>query len=162
MKKIIMIGVVLLVLGGGGAGAYFYFVRPAEASVDPNAPVDKKVEKKAEKEKGGHGEATEFVELDPLILPIIDAGGVTQTISLVIALEVPNSEAKAEVESLKPRLKDAYIQELYGMLHKKATMKGGVIQVSYLKKKLSTISTEVLGEDVVSDVLLQVIEQRPM
>jgi len=170
MKMILIAVVALLVLGGGGAGAYFYFVKPAEASVDQNAPVED-AKHKPEKEKkaesgghggGGHGEGVAFVALDPLILPIVDKTGVTQVLSIIVALEVPNPEIKAEVEAETPRLKDAYIREMYGMMGKQAAMKGGVIQASYLKEKLNSITSEVMGEDKVTDVLLQVIEQRPM
>ncbi|MGE4314378.1 MAG: flagellar basal body-associated FliL family protein [Pseudobdellovibrionaceae bacterium] len=157
MKKILAIALVLL-LAGGGAGAYFFMGQDAVAST----PSDK--EQKAAAAKGEHGaaETVEFVELDPLILPIVDKSGVTQTISMVIVLEVSSAEQKALVEKMAPRLKDAYIQELYGVLNYKAALQGGVVQVGEVKKRLSTISSHVLGEHVVNDVLLQVVSQRPV
>lgn len=164
MKKILIAAGALLVLGGGGGGAYFYFQKPAEAAADAAMAVGHGGghEKDSHASKGGHGEKTEFVEMDPLILPIVDGSGVSQVISLVIALEVPDSEAKAAVEALTPRLKDAYIQEMYGLLNKQAALKGGVLQVSYLKERLNSISAEVLGKEKFNDVLLQVVEQRPI
>ena len=38
----------------------------------------------------------------------------------------------------------------------------GIIQVGKLKKRLNKVSEKVLGEDVVHDVLLQVVQQRPI
>lgn len=166
MKKLLIAAGALLVLGGGGAGAYFYFQKPAEAAADATMTASHEKGEGDEKDhaasKGGHGEKTEFVQMDPLILPIVDNTGVSQVISLVIALEVPDSASKSEVEALTPRLKDAYIQEMYGVLSKHAAMKGGVLQVGYLKERLNSISAEVLGKEKFNDVLLQVVEQRPI
>lgn len=164
MRMMIIAVVALLVLGGGGAGAYYYFQQPAEASsgeehTDAATGKDKSDKKHA---KAGEHETTQFVELDPLILPILGNDGVNQTVSLVIALEVADEKAAAIVEHMSPKLKDAYIQDMYGMLNQHAALKGGVLQVSELKSRLNKISTDVLGEDVVHDVLLQVVQQRPI
>jgi flagellar FliL protein len=158
----IMIAVVaLLVCGGGAAGAYFYFFQPAEASAGDAAD---EVGKAHEQAKGGHGKVagSSFVELDPLILPIVDNNGVNQVVSLVVALEVADEETMKAVEAMTPKLKDAYIQDMYGMLNGYASMKGGVVQVAMIKKRLNKISNDVLGENVVHDVLLQVVQQRPI
>ena len=170
MKKIILLLVVALLLGGGGFGAYIYFMKPAEAATTDGdhadaAKASDHAEKSEKKSSGGHGGdhgGYKFVELDPLILPIIDNNGVSQTVSIVVALEVADDATAAKVEGLAPRLKDAYIQEMYGVLNKQAALRGGVIQVSYLKKRLNTISHHVLGEGVINDVLLQVVQQRPV
>ncbi len=165
MRMVLIAVVAVLVLGGGGAGAYFYFSKPAEASAGEAAKEVAAAHKKDEKKKGGGGHGgggAEFVELDPLILPIIDNSGVTQTVSLVIALEVEDKAKAEEVKKLTPRLKNAYIQDMYGVLNKHAALKGGVVQVSAIKDRLTKITLEVLGEDMVSDVLLQVVQQRPI
>lgn len=160
MKKMIIIFVVLALIGGGGAGGYFYFMNPAEAALKDGA--DQKTENKAAKKDKNKNKHVEFVELDPLILPIIDDNGVTQTVSLVIAIEVSDPKNAALVKTMAPRLKDAYIQEMYGVLNARGALRGGVIQVNTLKDRLNSISGRVMGEDVVDDVLLQVVQQRPV
>lgn len=150
--------VVLALLGGGGAGAYFYFMKPAEASQPDGADADKHVEKKQDKDKSKHI----FVELDVLTLPIIDDSGVTQTVSMVVAIEVADDKAAALVTAQAPRLRDAYIQKMYGILYANSALKGGVIQVSAIKEQLNEISHTVMGKDIVEDVLLQVVQQRPV
>lgn len=160
MKLVIIAVVALLLIGGGGTGAYFYFQHPAEAATDATGDV-----KKVEKEKKGHGEEKEqssFVQLDPLILPIIGKDGLTQTVSMVIVIETPSEETKKEVTYMAPRLKDAFIQDMYGSLAKDAIMKDGVIQVGALKSRLRSIGVKVLGDEMVTDVLLQVVQQRPI
>ncbi|MBX2833761.1 MAG: flagellar basal body-associated FliL family protein [Micavibrio sp.] len=155
MKMIIIAAAAILLLGGGGAGAYFVLVKPAEASTGDEAHK----EVKKEKEKSKH---TEYLELDPLVLPIVNAKGVSQVVSLVIALEVPDAKTKEELKSITPKLKDAFIQDMYGVLNEHAVIKGGVIQVNALKERLNKISKDVAGEDKIYDVLLQVVQQRPV
>lgn len=164
MMKFLMIGgLVLIVAGGGGVGAYVYFGQAAEAAAPHGA---EEAGAKADKAEGGHGDEaqvpSEFVKLDPLILPIVDQEGVSQVLNLVIAIEVADKVAADEVKRLSPRLKDAYIMELYGILNKEAALHNGVVQVAAVKKKLEIITEKVLGEGVALDVLLQVVQQRPI
>ncbi len=167
MKLVIIGAVALLLVGGIGAGAYFYFVNPAEAASTPGKEVEKahedaKAEKKGDKgDSHGKGGGAYFVQLDPLILPIIDDDGFTQVLSLVIAIDVPDDAAKEQVTILAPRLKDAFIQEMYGELNRLAALKGGIVQVNIIKSRLNKIAHRVLGKDMVNDVLLQVVQQRP-
>ncbi|MFP4313293.1 MAG: flagellar basal body-associated FliL family protein [Alphaproteobacteria bacterium] len=163
--KMLLIGLVsLAIIGGGGAGAYFYFMKPAEAvSKDGGTEhKDKHASKKEDDDYKKKAGKYEYVELSPLILPIIDENGVNQVVSMVVAIEVKNSKDATTVTTLSPRLKDAYIQQMYGMLNRHAAFKGGVLQVNEIKKKLNEISDKVLGEDLVQDVLLQVVQQRPV
>lgn len=113
---------------------------------------------------GGEAEAAgvQFVEMDPLIVPVIDDSGVSQTVSMVIALEVHTPEAKAAIESMTPRLKDAFIMDIYGLLNQASAIKGGVIQIAYVKDRLSKTAAKVMGDDSIVGVLLQVVNQRPV
>lgn len=108
--------------------------------------------------KSGH----EYVELQPLVLPIIDGNGISQSISLVVAIEVKNSSDAQKVKNIAPKLQDAYIQDMYGVLNKSINFnKGGAIQVKGLKERLNLVTKNVAG-DIAYDVLLQVVQQRPL
>jgi flagellar protein FliL len=164
MKMAIIALVAILVLGGGAAGAYFYFDKPAEASA---GPVDeaKKAEHEAKSKESKDGAETasleEFVQLDVIVLPIIDETGVTQTVTLMVSIAAPDKATAEEVKRLSPRLKDAFIQDMYGVLNRKNAMKDGVIQVGAIKERLNRASIRVLGEDKVNEVLLQIVQQNP-
>ena len=151
--------VAFLLLGGGGGGAYMYFT----GSTAEAAGVEKEVGKHV-KSDDSHADKShyEYVELDPLILPIIDEYGVSQVVSLVVSLEVKDTKTAEMVKKMSPRLKDAYIQDMYGMLNKHAALKGGVVQVAKLKSRLNKVSKKVMGDDVINEVLLQVVQQRPI
>lgn len=104
----------------------------------------------------------EYMELSPLVLPVITDEGVTQQVSLIVSLEVPYGK-KAEVEGISPRLQDAYLQDLYGALGRNnGMMVNNVIDVQAVKKRLNKVTYKVLKEDQVHDVLLQVLQQRRM
>lgn len=157
MKKVVLMVAALALLGGSAAAAYIFFVQPAQASEG-----DKKPEAK-EEAKGEGGEATvSFVEMSPLVLPVVDKNGVSQVISIVVSLEVKDDVVAKEVERFTPRLKDAYIQDMYGVLTRQAAMDGGVVQVGYIKDRLNKVTAKVLGQDKVRGVLLQVVQQRPV
>lgn len=159
--KLAIIGLLaVILLGGGAAGAYFYFAQPAEASVGPADEAAKAAHDAKVAEADAAQAAREYVELSPLILPVIGETGVTQTVSLVVSLEVPDAATAEEVKRLTPRLQDAYIQDMYGALSRKNSMEKGVLQVAPLKARLNRVTTKVLGEGKVNDVLLQVVQQR--
>lgn len=162
MRMVIMAVLLLAVLGGGGAGVYFYFFNVAEASISEEDKTKATEKAKKEDHGGEHGAEAVFVELDPLILPIVDNEGIQQVVSIVIALEVSGPTDADKVKALKPRLKDAYIQDLYGVLNKHEALKGGVVQVGPIKERLNVATRKVMGDDVVHDVLLQVVQQRPI
>lgn len=100
-----------------------------------------------------------FVKMAPLILPVIDNHGITKTVSLVVAVEVDSQEKADQVTKFSPRLTDAYLSDLYGVFSHKAP-EGGVIPITYVKKRLNAMSGKILGEEVVSDVLVQVLQSR--
>ncbi len=162
--KLAVIGLLaVVVLGGGAAGAYFYLSQPAEASAGP-ADEAAKAEAAAKEKAAAEAAAklTEFVPLDVIVLPILDETGVTQTVTLVVSIEVPDKLAADEAKRLSPKLKDAFIQDMYGTLSRKNAMKDGVIQTGMIKERLTKASVKILGEGHVNDVLLQLVQQRNM
>lgn len=167
MKKLVLAIVALGVLGGGGYGAYMFLLKkPAEAAIPKDAAAAEE-HAAAEGSGDGHGgengeKAPTFVRLDPLVVPIVDAEGASQVISMVIALEVKDEDGAKKVESLRPRIKDAFIQNLYGLMNSSAALDKGVVKVAYIKQRLNEISQKVMGEGVVQDVLLQTVQQTPM
>ncbi|MBI3441495.1 MAG: flagellar basal body-associated FliL family protein [Proteobacteria bacterium] len=115
--------------------------------------------------KGESGPPPEFayIQLDPINLPIITAKGLTQQVSLLVSLEIEFAD-KEKVSVYKPRLTDAYIQDLYGAIGAGyAMMKGNVVDVQQIKQRLTSVTDKVLGPDLKAhDVLLQVIQQRAL
>lgn len=115
----------------------------------------------ADKPKEGDGPVFYYVELDPLMLPVVDDEGISQVLNLVVSLEVPTLVIADKVKLMKPKLTDAFLMDLYGVLNKNEAMKNGVLQVYVVKKRLLGIARDVMGEDEkVNDVLLQIVQQK--
>lgn len=163
MKKIIIIVVALLLLGGGGFAAFTFFAgSKAEASLTTEK-MSADAKKAEEAKKKSEADATvAFVKIDPLTLPVVSKDGIIQIINISVTLEVDNPEKAKEIEKFAPRLKDAFIQDMYGALSTKTGMSDkGVIDVEIVKKRLNKITVKVLGsESGVRDVLLQAVQQR--
>ncbi len=162
MKKIILIVVALLLLGGGGFAAFsFLGGKPAEASVDPKQATKEKSEAETSEAKKEADAKVTFVKIDPLTLPIVNKKGVVQIVNISITLEVADPEKAKEIEKFIPRLKDAYIQDMYGSLGSATSLTAsGVVEVEIVKKRLNSVTQKVLGNDSVRDVLLQAVQQR--
>ena len=111
---------------------------------------------------GGGDSAYQYIEMKPIMLPIIDSNGVNQVINLVIALEVENGALAQRAHDLQPKLTDAFIQDMYGALNMQAARHGGVLPLQSIKKRLLKVSNTILADDEhsVHDVLLQFIDQR--
>lgn len=117
------------------------------------------VEAAEKKETSG---AAEYVKLDPLLLPIIDEDGVQQVVSMVVAIEVAGISDADKIKAISPRLTDAYLQDMYGILNRHAALKGGIIQVQMIKDRLNQVTNKVVGDDIDTEVLIQVVQQRPI
>jgi flagellar FliL protein len=152
----------VLVFGSIAAGGLYFMNRPAIASLgdffnEQTAEAETENDHNSKRSKS-HA----FVELDPLVLPVMSRNGVSQIVSLVVVIEIGHSDQVNEVTHLSPRLKDAFIQDMYGVLSGESVIKDGVLQVATIKQRLVDISKKVLGEDIARDVLLQVVQQRPI
>ena len=154
-RRIAIVSVFLLMLAAGGWPL---------AYADTYVMAGKKHQAPAEAGPGGQHPEYQYVELDPLTLPIITARGLTQQVSLKVQLEVPWGD-KDTVEIYEPRLIDAYLQDLYGALSAgSGLLKNSFVNVAEVKRHLTADTDKVMGsnKNKVHDVLLEVLQQRPM
>jgi flagellar FliL protein len=159
MKFFWAILLAIAILSATGAGTYVYF-GSGKAAAAEGAGHGSNHSLKGNKRKSD--DSFEFVEISPLMFPVIDKNGSHQMISLVVAVEVRDQHSAEMVTRLTPRLNDAYIQNLYGYLNNYVTMNGGPIHIGELKKRLRGVTADVIGKDSFNDVLLQVVQQRPI
>ncbi len=146
-KFIILMGLMCFLAAATGLPVTGYVVSEAYAS--------------SAKEEGPKPEF-EYVELKPLILPIITERGLTQQVSLLVSVEIPYGK-KSEIEPYSPRLADAYISDLYGALGSgHAMMRGNIVDVQAVKERLTAVTNKVIGAEKFNTILLQVVQQRSM
>jgi flagellar protein FliL len=117
----------------------------------------------AERKMGGEeAKKHSYVEFDNLSLPILYDNGLSQTVSFRVVIEVPDSQRAKVVEGIKPRLTDAFIHDMYGVWNKDQAYRDGLVHVDVIKDRLSRSSRRILGDENVNDIVLEVVDQRPM
>ena len=149
--KLAAIAIVLLLLLGGGGGAYWYTYMRA-------VPGEGMAEE-------GVAEAQEpaadpvFVEFNPIQVPVIEGGQVTEQFAIALVLEARSPQDGDQVVLYSPRLNDAFLQVLYGVVLKEK-LKNGTLDLSMVKARVLRACNALLGEGVVQDVLVQAIGQQ--
>jgi flagellar protein FliL len=151
--KILVLLLVALIFGGGGFGAgWFLFANQGDKHEEkvepppPPAPTGPPV----------------FVNIGPLTVPVLGAERIDQFVTLMVALELSDMITAEAVRAQAPRLTDAFLTTIYGSIASGKVMSGGVLDVPQVKSKLGDAASKVLGKDMVRDVLIQIVNQRPM
>lgn len=149
MKRLLRIVVLVLLAAAGGAGGWWVWVRGG----DPLQLLSMFAGEEPAAEAG-------FVKLDPLVLPIIQEGRVTQTLTLVVVLELRKGVAEGYVRARLPRLRDALITELHALMSLRAVRRRGAAD-PLIKRRLALAGRRVLGPQVLHRVLLRGLQMRP-
>ncbi len=137
MKRLPLLLVLMLMVAGGGGAAWWFLLREPEVApvAEPVAPV-----------------LPEYVEIDPLILPLIQDGQVTHHVTLKVIVEVAAGE-KERVLLAKRQLTDAYLSELYGLLALRFVRRQPNA-LPLLRRRLLAVSERLLGPGIVGDILI--------
>jgi flagellar basal body-associated protein FliL len=101
-----------------------------------------------------------YIRLNPMVLPVINEHGVTEIVSMLIALEVSDQRAIESVNGIIPRLNDAIVRALYGQIDKSIYRNGRFLDINKLKTKLEVVTDKTLGKGFVKNVLIQGVNQR--
>ena len=142
---VILIVVAVLLLGGGGA---VYFFRDAlfggesgEAQTAAKLPITK-------------NSGILFVDLETLNVAVIQNGRIEKHVVLQVTLEVVNEESRALVAKTLPRIKDAFIKDMYDYYAVLPSSQQGV-NVEAIKKRLKRTVDAVMRDGSVKNVLIQ-------
>ncbi|MBX6320593.1 MAG: hypothetical protein IRY94_02080 [Rhodospirillaceae bacterium] len=139
MKKVLLVLPVLVV---AGAAAWWFLVR----APDPPPAADTDAHEVA------------FVDLPPLTLPAVRDGAVERLVRVDLALELRPGADAAKVQAELPRLTDAFLVELYGLIGHRFMDESGD-DTAVIKSRLQAASRRVLGSDAVAAVLIQGMAQ---
>jgi chloramphenicol 3-O-phosphotransferase len=110
--------------------------------------------------KGPHVDGVpDFVDIQPIILPVIERNAVTRQVGIVVTLELAQGEHADAVEPKRRQLTDAFIRELH-TLYAWRSGDGRVADEQLIKRRLLLIADAVLGQGIVHAVLVkQLLEQ---
>ncbi len=101
-----------------------------------------------------------YITMAPMVLPVINEHGIREVVSMIVALEVKEEKDKDQVNSLVPRLNDAYMRALYGRIDSAVYRNGQFLDVNKLKTKLTFVTDTIVGKGKVQEVLIQGVNQR--
>ena len=143
MRRKLLIILVLLLLGGG-AGAYFMLGhQDAEAAVPAKTAPD---------------EPGQFVTMPPINVSKLRANDAPTMVTVQIVLELAPGRTLDDLNAQMPRLEDAFITELAGLLSH-SWPGGELLDVEFARKRLLARSERVLGGPVVGKVLLPALQR---
>lgn len=137
MRKIIIIFFAITILIGSGS-----FAVMQQLNLGPFAKTDT-----ADKIKTV---STNFISLDPLVIPIIQGDTVAATIKLELKLNA-KLEFQNKIYREMTRLKDAYVRDLHSFFPRLMSDQTD-LDVDALKRRLMKISNRVLGAGVIISV----------
>ena len=143
-RKLLIIAVSLVALLAAAGGGAFYMLMPAadegDATIEPAVKPSTKFA---------------YLELDPFVIRAIDAAGSPQYVTLIISLEVDDGRtALGHFERMKPRVHDAILRGLHRPLMQFGPDEAK-LPIAEVKRRVAAASAEVLGQDVVNDVLMR-------
>ncbi|MFP6742962.1 MAG: hypothetical protein VCD33_15275 [Alphaproteobacteria bacterium] len=147
MRIAIIAFVALLVLGGGG---YFGWQQLSAPAGEPGGVDDIPAMGSVE------GQPV-YVELGALTAPFVRNGKFAHYVVLIVNLEVGDQDDIDKVRAFMPRLRDAFVVDLHNL----ATIRNpdqGLINMRRVKSMLKKTTLEVLGPNVVHDVLVQLAQ----
>jgi len=151
MKKLILLIVMFLLLLGGTIGSLMFL---ETGPFKPKKGEIKKIKQKTLKD------TTQFIDMDPLAMPIFRGNRVAATIQIQIKLETNNKDKAEEINEKMPILTDAFIRDLHSFMPRLLRVKERV-DVLIIKQRLQMVSDRVLGKGIVSNVLVQSLINQP-
>lgn len=149
MKKIIIMIAVVAVLGGGGYFAWTTF----SAEEGEGEGEDETATASAHSRERTDGNLL-FVDLDAITAPFIRDGRFAQYVVLTITLEVVDEDARGTVLKNIPRIRDAFVSELHALAAIRSPQQR-LINLARVKARMMAGAERVLGQGVVTDVLVQ-------
>jgi flagellar FliL protein len=110
--------------------------------------------------KGPHVDGVpDFVDIQPIILPVIERNAVTRQVGIVVTLELADGEHADAVEPKRRQLTDAFIRELH-TLYAWRSSSDRVVDEQLIKRRLLRVADAVMGQGVVHAILVrQLLEQ---
>ncbi|MFC4351629.1 hypothetical protein ACFOW6_08765 [Fodinicurvata halophila] len=145
MKRVLLISFFLLLLAAGGIG-YWQFGLPGAGEEDSQAaqPI-----------------LSEYVAVPPLVVPVIEEGVIVEQIQLQVELELAGQTALHEAEEMMPRLVDAMLAQLHGLMSYRR-IRENENELPFLKKRLQVAVEDSFEEGQLRDVLVRDISRRPL
>ena len=161
MKKMAIALALLILLAGGSVGALKVleigpFAKSAEElAADSAADI---AAGGTGRKKGMFAARPSYIEMPPLMIPLFEGSDLIGNIQILYKLEVYGNDNKKSVNRLLTRLNDALIRDFTYYIPRTLRTNQN-LDVSLIKYRIILVMNRELGEDVVSDALIQAMNQ---
>jgi flagellar basal body-associated protein FliL len=110
MGRLIVLLLLVVLLAGGGVGTWWFGIEgnPIPGLSDTTSGDGGAASSLVQK-------PSEFVEMEPLSVPVMQEGQVTELLTLVISLEVAGNAGLEAVAENRPALRDSMLSELHAL-----------------------------------------------
>jgi len=142
MKRLFIIVPILLLLAAGAAAWWFILHAPKEPRVVEQPPPP----------------PPEFVELTPMVLPLIQEGTVVFHLTLQVVLEV-RPGAVDDIIFAERQLTDGFFSELHSLLAMRYVRERGDMP-GFLGERLLMVGERLMGRGVILKVLVSELARR--
>ncbi|MFN0042618.1 MAG: flagellar basal body-associated protein FliL [Alphaproteobacteria bacterium] len=115
--------------------------------------------KKSDGQGGTNVPLTNFVPLEPFVVPIIRNGQLQRHVTLSITIEAKDQDAKGKVEASMPRLRDAFARDLHAYLAVVPYDGSGAL-LQAMMQRLARVADGAVGAGRIKAVLLQGVGDR--
>ena len=153
MKKLVIIFLLILLIGGATLGAMKWFgLGPFEK---PQMAKDIDANKAIEVPQAL------FVDVEPLMINVVQAGSIVTTIQLEIKLETAGNENIIKIKRMLPIYKDAFMKDLHAFIPRMLSELER-LDLPTLKQRLELVADRVADEKgIVKGVLIQSVLDTP-
>lgn len=152
MKKLVIAFAVLLMLAGGTVSLLKYLnVGPFEQAATEGEQAANPQKEQAE---SFFEKRPRYIEMDPVQVPVFQDDGVAGTIMVHYKLEVMTVENERKVAQAKRQLGDALIKD-FSYYIPRTLRNNKTLDVTLVKYRIMMVANRLLGEEVVTDALIQ-------
>jgi flagellar basal body-associated protein FliL len=149
MKRLAALLFLVILLGGGGAGGAWWFYLRETPSPDAAAAED----------TGENAVRKRYIELEPIVFPIIREGQVILHLTLAVSLELDKPAPVDQISQALPRLQDAVFSELHAVFALRYVQERGY-DLPIVQARTRLASERVLGAGAVKTVLIRNVSER--
>ncbi|MBF0249056.1 MAG: hypothetical protein HQL35_00350 [Alphaproteobacteria bacterium] len=149
MKKLVIAFAILIFLAGGTVSILKYMeLGPFELS------EEEKAAKESEQKASMFAPKPRYIEMDPIQVPVFQDNDVAGTIMINYKLEVKTIDNEKLVAKNQRRLSDALIKD-FSYYIPRTLRNNKTLDVTLIKHRIQMTANKMLGEDVVTDALIQ-------
>jgi hypothetical protein len=103
----------------------------------------------------------DFVDLDPIVLPVIERNRVMGQIGIMLTLELADGQPETSIDAEKRlRLIDAFVRELH-LIYSARITTDRLVDETVIKQRLLRTAEGVLGKGVVHAILVRRLVEQP-